>query len=102
MRPPLPDEFLFVGSFGLEHQGMKSLPLLDTRFRAAPPEFERLTLEQVAEALHCRGRTVLRMIERGTLHPVEESGEMFFEHSEVERVRNLPISPILLRLIPRT
>ena len=76
--------------------------LLDTRFQPAPPESLHLTVEQVAGLLHCRCRTVLRMIERGNLHPIEENGEMYFERSEIERLRHLPISPIFSRLIPRS
>jgi hypothetical protein len=76
--------------------------LLDIRFSGAPPESQRLTFEEVAQTLHCSGRTVLRMIERDRLHPLEENGEIYFERFEIEHVRHFPISLILPRLISRT
>ena len=44
--------------------------LLDTRFRPSDPEprpLPGLTVQEVAELLHCRCKTVLRMIKRGEL-----------------------------------
>ncbi len=75
--------------------------LLDTRFRPAEPEPApklKLTVEDVAGALHCRCRTVLRMTKRGELHPVsDEDGELYFDPAEVESVKHVPISPTLSR-----
>ena len=77
--------------------------LLDTRFRPADPEPPRiLTVEDVADLLHCRCRTVLRMIRRGDLHPRNgEDGELYFDRAEVERVQYLPLGGKLTRLITR-
>lgn len=74
--------------------------LLDTRFKPAAPEPMRLTVEQVAEILNCRCRTVQRMIERGQLRPVEINGELYFDRAQVESIRHLPVSLKLFRLIP--
>jgi excisionase family DNA binding protein len=79
--------------------------LLDTRFRPAepePPETPGLTVEEVAESLHCRCRTVLQMIRRGKLHPVsDEDGELYFDPAEVANVTHVPINSGLSRLVPR-
>ena len=78
--------------------------LLDTRFRPSdpePPNPASLTVENVAEMLHCRRRTVLRMIRRGDLHPHNgDDGELCFDRGEVERVRYVPLSGKLSRWIP--
>jgi hypothetical protein len=75
--------------------------LLDTRFHPSPPEPERLTVEQVAETLNCRCGTVLRVIRRGKLHPIEENGEFYIDREEIGAIRYIPISDTLSRLIPR-
>jgi hypothetical protein len=78
--------------------------LLDTRFRPAdpePPETPGLTVEEVAESLHCRFRTVSQMIRRGKLHPVTDAGELYFDPSEVASVTHVPINSGLSRLVPR-
>lgn len=78
--------------------------LLDTRFLPADPEPHPkpgLTVEEVADLLHCRCRTVLRMIKRGDLQPSSnEDGEVYFDRKEVESIKHVPASPILFRLIP--
>jgi hypothetical protein len=61
-----------------------------------------LTVEQVAAMLHCRCRTVLWMIRQGQLHPTEENGEIYFDRSEIERVRHVPISSVISWLLPPT
>lgn len=65
--------------------------LLDTRFRPAnpvPAHKLKLTVEDVADLLHCRCRTVMRMVRRGELHPVsDEDSELYFDPAEVENVR---------------
>ena len=76
--------------------------LLDTRFRPATSPRERLSLEEVAERLHCRCRTVLRMIRRGDLHPVTgDDGELYFDPVEVDIITRVPLGDIVTRLIPR-
>jgi excisionase family DNA binding protein len=75
--------------------------LLDTKFRPSPPEPAHLTVEQVAEMLNCRCRTVQRMIERGDLHPMEQNGELYLDRTEVEAIRHVPITERISRLIPR-
>ena len=78
--------------------------LLDARFRPSdplPPKNHGLTVEEVAESLHCRCRTVLRMIRRGDLHPVsDEDGELYFDPEEIAGVRSVPIYPKLSLLMP--
>ena len=76
--------------------------LLDTRFRPADPEPPKtLTVEDVADLLHCRCRTVLRMIRHGDLHSiVGDDGELYFDRAEVEGIRHVPLATILSRLIP--
>jgi hypothetical protein len=77
--------------------------LLDTRFRPASPESPKsssLTVQEVADLLHCRCRTVLRMIRGGQLHPFsEEDGELYFDRAEVESIRSVPVSSKLFRLV---
>ncbi len=79
--------------------------LLDTRFRPADVEPEkryRLTVEEVAESLHCRCRTVLKLIRRGELHPiVDDDGELYFDPCQVAKVTHVGIRPKLSRLVPR-
>lgn len=79
--------------------------LLDTRFRPAVPEPEkssRLTVEEVAESLHCHCRTVLQLIRQGELHPIGEDGELYFDPDDVAKVTQVQINPKLSRLVPRT
>ncbi|SRR5208283_3809555 len=77
--------------------------LLDTRFRPAdpePPRTSRLSVQDVAESLHCRCRTVLEMIRRGEIHPVRgEDGEIYFDPSEIARMTHVRINPKLSRLV---
>jgi hypothetical protein len=79
--------------------------LLDTRFRPSQPEprpLPGLTVEDVASLLHCRCRTVLRMVKRGELHPIsDEDSELYFDREEVANLAHLPLSDKLSRLIPR-
>jgi hypothetical protein len=67
--------------------------LLDTRFRPPGPlpRFG-LTVEDVAALLHCRCRTVLRMIKQGQLHPIsDEDGELYFDREEVAKIAHIPL-----------
>ncbi len=78
--------------------------LLDTRFWPAnpePPEIPGLTVIEVATLLHCRCVTVLRMIQRGQLHPGENDDDLIFDPAEVARLKHVPISREVSRLIPR-
>jgi len=79
--------------------------LLNTRFQPSdplPPPRLGPTVEDVAALLHCRCRTVLRMIEHGQLHPFsDEDGELYFDREEVAKIAHIPLSPKLSRLIPR-
>jgi len=80
--------------------------LLDTRFRPSGPEegfLPGMTVEEVAETLHCRCMMVLRMVKRGQLHPVGESddNEPYFDPAEVANIKPVPLGRILSRLIPR-
>jgi hypothetical protein len=76
---------------------------LDTRFLAGDPEKRKhpgLTVEEVARLLHCRCRSVLRMIRRGDLHPFTgEDGELYFDRVEVEIITHVPLNDILSRRI---
>jgi hypothetical protein len=78
--------------------------LLDTRFRPSDPELPSrygLTVEDVAESLHCRCRTVLRMIKSGQLHPLnDDDGEFYFDPAEIAGITHVPINPSLSRLVP--
>jgi hypothetical protein len=81
----------------------KLVNLLDTRFhpsepvspaqRARPaPDGRSLTVEDAAALLHCRCRTVLKMVKRGELHPTsDEDGELYFNPEEIASVAHLPI-----------
>jgi hypothetical protein len=80
--------------------------LLDTRFHPADPESSEspgLTVEQVAERLHCRSITILRMVRRGKLHPFTEgdTSELYFDPAEVANIKAVPLRSVLSRLIPR-
>jgi hypothetical protein len=77
--------------------------LLDTRFRPADPELpvrRGFTIEEVAESLNCRCRTVLRMAKSGELHPLsDENGEVYFDPADIPGIA-VPIDPSLSRLVP--
>lgn len=79
--------------------------LLDTRFQPSEPVRIRhpgLTVEDVATELHCRCRTVLRMVKRGDLHPTaDDDGELYFDAGEVSRMNYVSLSRKVARLIPR-
>jgi Helix-turn-helix domain len=79
--------------------------LLDTRFRPSAPESPPrpgLTVEEVADRLHCRCRTVLRMIRRGDLRPFNgEDGELYFDPAEVAGIKAVPMVRVLLQLLSR-
>ncbi len=78
--------------------------LLDARFHPSdplPPPHLGSTVEDVAELLHCRCRTVLRMVKQGQLHPFsDEDGELYFDREEVAKIAHVPLSPTLSRLVP--
>ncbi len=78
--------------------------LLDTRFQPSDPhplQSPGLTVEDVADSLHCRCRTVLRMIKCGELHPFsDEDGELYFDPKEVENITHVPLSTTVSRLVP--
>jgi hypothetical protein len=78
--------------------------LLDTRFRPSDPEplpRPGLTVEDVAALLHCRCRTVLRMIKQGQLHPFTDDDELYFDREEVARIAHIPLDHGLSRPVPR-
>ena len=71
--------------------------LLDKQFRPAEISKSRLpsSLMHVDEVLvlwACHRITVLRLIKRGQLHPIEVDDEMFFERSEVVGLANRKIA----------
>jgi hypothetical protein len=78
--------------------------LLDARFHPSdplPPPRLGPTVEDVAEMLQCRCRTVLRMVRQGQHHPsADEDGELYFDRAEVARIVHVPLSPKLSRLVP--
>ena len=78
--------------------------LLDSRFRPAnpePPNAPGLTVEEAADSLHCRCRTVLGMIKRGELHPIsDEDGELYLDRAEVESIRHVRLSRTPSRIVP--
>jgi hypothetical protein len=78
--------------------------LLSTRFRPACPESAPrygLTVEAVAELLHCRCETIFEMIKRGNLHPLsDEDGELHFDPAEIASVTHIRIGARLSRLVP--
>jgi hypothetical protein len=79
--------------------------LLDTRFRPSAIEngsLPGMTVEEVAEQLHCACVTVLRMVRRGQLHPIRESddSEPYFDPAEVAGIKSIPLGLILSRIVP--
>lgn len=58
-----------------------------------------LSVEEVAGELGCRCRTVLRLINRGDLHPVVVDGEPYFDPKEIANVRYVPIGEKIVRLV---
>ncbi len=79
--------------------------LLDARFQPSdqlPPPRVAPTVEDVAELLHCRCRTVLRMVKQGQLHPLsDEDGELYFDREEVAKIAHVPLGPTVSRLVPK-
>lgn len=80
--------------------------LLDARFRPSAPivgALPGMTVEEVAEQLHCACLTVLRLVRRGKLRPICESddSEPYFDPAEVAGIRGVPLGSILSKSIPR-
>lgn len=78
--------------------------LLDTRFQPSEPILSQnpgLTVEDVANELHCRCRTVLQMVKRGDLHPLMVDNEPYFDPKEIRSVRYVPFGGKVVKLIRR-
>jgi excisionase family DNA binding protein len=61
--------------------------LLDSRFRPAPPEpSNEKTIDEVTALWGCHRVTVLRRLESGELHPIDQGGDVRFDRAEVERL----------------
>jgi hypothetical protein len=76
--------------------------ILDTRFQPSDPESSELTAEQVTKILRCTHLSLLRLIRSGKLHPVlGDDGGPRFDSTEVAAIRHVPISRVLLKLLPR-
>ena len=58
-------------------------------FRAATA---LMTVDEVTELFRCHRITVLRLIKRGQLHPVEIDGDLRFDRAEVLRLKNRKIA----------
>jgi excisionase family DNA binding protein len=51
-----------------------------------------ITIDEVTELWRCHRITVLRLIKRGQLHPVEVDGDLRFDCDEVLRLKNRKIA----------
>ena len=56
------------------------------------PAMALLTVDEVTELWQCHRVTLLRLIQRGQLHPVEVDGEIRFDRAEVMRLKNRKIA----------
>jgi len=57
-----------------------------------------LSVDEVTRIWRCHRITVLRLMRRGTLHPFEVDGELFFDEAEVLAIKssNIAIFPHLV------
>lgn len=51
-----------------------------------------LTIDDVIALWHCHRVTVLRLMKRGLLHPIQVGGEPCFQRAEVMKLKNRRIA----------